>query len=82
MLEALTAGQRDPYVLARMARGSMRGKISVLQEALTGYFRDHHGYLLRMMLDRVDALTAQIEALTGRIEEVIAPFARPGGTAR
>ena len=53
----------------------MRKKISVLQEALTGHFRDHHGYLLRMMLDRVDALTAQTEALTARIEEVIAPFA-------
>ena len=75
MLEALIAGQRDPYVLARIARGSMRKKISVLQEALTGHFRDHHGYLLRMMLDRVDALTAQTEALTARIEEVIAPFA-------
>ena len=59
-----------------MARGSMRKKISVLQEALTGHFRDHHGYLLTMMLGRVDALTTQIDALTGRIEEVIAPFAR------
>lgn len=75
MLEALIAGQRDPWVLADLARGSMRGKKSVLQEALTGHFRDHHGYLLRMMLDRVDALTAQIEALTGRIDEAIAPFA-------
>ncbi len=54
----------------------MRKKISVLQEALTGHFRDHHGYLLRMMLDRIDALTAQIGALTQRIEEEIAPFAR------
>ena len=76
MLEALIAGQRDPYVLARMARGTMRKKISVLQEALTGHFRDHHGYLLQMMLQRTDALTVQIGALTGRIEEVIAPFAR------
>ena len=75
MLEALIAGRRDPAVLAELARGSMRGKKSVLQEALTGNFRDHHGYLLRMMLDRVDALTAQIEALTARIDEVIAPFA-------
>jgi transposase len=32
MLEALIAGQRDPHALAR---GSMRGTISVLQEALT-----------------------------------------------
>ena len=75
MLEALIAGQRDPCVLADLARGSMRGKKSVLQEALTGHFRGHHGYLLRMMLDRVDALTAQTEALTQRIDEVIAPFA-------
>jgi transposase len=76
MLEALIAGQRDSCVLARMARGSMRGKISVLQDALTGHFRDHHGYLLKMMLERVDALTAQIEALTRRVGEVIAPFSR------
>ena len=75
MLDALIAGQRDPYVLADLARGSMRGKKSVLREALTGHFRDHHGYLLAMMLGRVDALTAQIEALTGRIDEAIAPFA-------
>jgi transposase len=75
MLDALIAGQRDPYVLADLARGSMRGKKSVLQEALTGHFRDHHGYLLAMMVQRVDALTAQIEALTERIDEAIAPFA-------
>jgi transposase len=76
MLEALIAGQRDPRVLAQLARGSMRGKISVLTEALTGHFRDHHGYLLAMMLARIDALTAQIEELTTRIGEAIAPFAR------
>ncbi len=75
MLDALVAGQRDPYTLAQLARGSMRGKISVLQEALTGHFRDHHGYLLAMMLARIDALTAQIEDLTRRIDEAIAPFA-------
>jgi transposase len=75
MLEALIAGQRDPWVLAGLARTSMRGKKSVLAEALTGHFRDHHGYLLRMMPGRADALTAQAEALTGRIEEAIAPFA-------
>jgi transposase len=76
MLEALIAGQRNPAVLAELARGSMRGKRSVLQEALTGQFRDHHGWLLRMMLDRIDAITAQAEALTARIDEVLALFAR------
>ena len=76
MLEALIAGQRDPAVLAELARGSMRRKTSVLREALTGHFRDHHAWLLQMMLDRIDALTGQIEELTGRIDQAIAPFAR------
>jgi transposase len=76
MLEALIGGQRDPQVLARLADGRLRASKSVLHEALTGHFRDHHGYLLRMMLDHVEALTAQVEDLTGRIEEAIAPFAR------
>ncbi|GAA2109743.1 IS110 family transposase [Actinomadura alba] len=75
MLEALIAGQRDPKVLADMARGSMRAKISVLREALTGHFRDHHGYLLRMMLERIDALSAQIHQLDARIDQALLPFA-------
>jgi transposase len=75
MLEALVAGQRDPKVLAQLAQGRMRSKLGVLEEALTGHFRAHHGYLLRMMLDRIDALAAQIDQLTGRIEGLLAPFA-------
>jgi hypothetical protein len=59
MLEALIIRQRGPHVLADLARGKMRSKISVLQEALTGHFRDHRRYLLAMMLDRIDALTAR-----------------------
>ena len=53
----------------------MRAKMSVLRQALTGHFTDHHAFLLGMMLDRVDALTAQIDTLTARIEQAIAPFA-------
>jgi len=66
MLEALIAGQRDPKVLAQLAQGRMRSKLGALAEALTGHFRAHHGYLLRMMLDRIDALGAQADQLTGR----------------
>src|SRR5689334_2948922 len=75
MLAALIAGQRDPYALAGMARGVMRRKSSVLRAALTGHFTEHHAFLLGMMLDRTDALTTQIDALTARIEQAIAPFA-------
>lgn len=75
MLAALIGGQRDPKVLAQLARGVMRGKITALQEAFTGYFTGHHAFLLRRMLARVDAIDADIAALDERIEEMIAPFA-------
>jgi transposase len=75
MLDALIDGQRDPKVLAQLARGSMRGKIGVLQEALTGRFDEHHALICRMMLSTIDTLTAQVEELTARIEVAIAPFA-------
>jgi transposase len=71
MLEALIAGQRDPKVLAELARGQMRGKRGALVQALTGRFDDHHAELARMLLDHYDALTGQIDRLTVRIQELI-----------
>jgi transposase len=71
MLEALIAGQRDPKVLAELARGRMRGKRAALVAALTGRFDDHHAELARMLLDHYDALTGQIDRLTVRIQELI-----------
>ena len=41
---------------------------------MTGHFEDHHGFLLQAMLDHVDSLTGQIDAVSARIEAVIAPF--------
>ena len=76
MIEAMIAGQRNPTVLAEMAQGRMRAKIPVLREALSGRFEDHHAFLAARMLARVDALSADIDAVSDRIEEVVAPFAR------
>ncbi len=72
MIEALIAGQRNPRVLAGLARGRMKIKHAALVEALTGQFDDHHAELARMLLDQIDALNAQIDTLTARIEELIA----------
>jgi transposase len=74
MLAALLAGERDPKRLAQLARARMRAKLSLLEEAFTGFFSDHHGFLLARMLDRVDALSADIAALDTRIEALIGPF--------
>jgi transposase len=72
MIEALIAGERDPEVLAGLARGRMKAKRAALIEALTGRFDDHHAELARMLLDQIDQLTAQIGKLTTRIGELIA----------
>jgi transposase len=72
MMEALIAGERDPKVLARLARGRMKAKHAELVQALTGRFDAHHGELARILLDQIDALTVKIDQLTTRIEELVA----------
>jgi transposase len=74
MMAALIAGERDPKVLAQMARSRMRGKITALEEAFTGHFTAHHAFLLAKMLARIDAIDADIAELDTKIEELIAPF--------
>jgi transposase len=76
MMAALVAGERDPKVLAQMARGRMRAKTARLEEAFTGRFTDHHAFLLRAMLARIDGITADIDVVQDRIDEHIAPFAK------
>ena len=78
MMEALIGGCRDPKVLAQMARGRLRSKMGALEEALDGAdsFSDQHAFVLRIMIDNVDRLSAQIERLTAQIDQLIAPFER------
>jgi len=73
MLAALVAGERNPTVLAQLARRRRRKKITVLEEALTGHFTDHHAFLPGTMLARVDAITAAIAALDVQIAAHAAP---------
>ena len=75
MMRALIGGQTDPKTLAALARGRMRCKIAVLEEAFTGHFTGHHGFLLAKMLARVDALDADIAELDTAIDQMVAPFA-------
>jgi transposase len=74
MLDALVAGERDPDVLADMAKGRLRSKIAELSEALAGRFSDHHAFLVQIQLDLIDQRAKAINEITARIEEVMAPF--------
>ncbi len=78
MIEALIAGERDPEVLAQMARTSMRPKIPRLRKALlVGRFDDHHALLARMHLDHMDELAQMIDRLDAEVDRLMAPFAEP-----
>ena len=74
MLAALVAGERDPDVLADLAKGVLRKKLPELREALRGRFRDHHALLIRLSLDHAAHLEAAIAELDAQVDEVMAPF--------
>ena len=75
MMAALIAGERDPKVLAQLARSRMRTKISRLEDAFNGHFDAHHAFLLTRMLHRIDGIDADIAAVDAQIEAYLAPFA-------
>jgi transposase len=75
MMAALISGERDPKVLAQLARTGLRAKISRLEEAFVGRFDEHHAFLLAKMLARVDQIDADIAELDTKIGEQIDPFA-------
>ena len=62
IMEHLIAGERNPKVLAQLARTAARRKIAQLEEALEGaeFFTAEHAALLATMLARIDRLTADI----------------------
>ncbi len=74
MVEALIAGERDPAVLAQMAKSRMRSKIDRLEEALAGTFGAHHAVVCRRIVDHIDFLDQSIASLTEEITERLVPF--------
>ncbi|MGH9207928.1 MAG: IS110 family transposase [Acidimicrobiales bacterium] len=74
MIEAMIDGERDPAVLAEMAKGKMRSKTERLEEALEGNFTSHHAFMCRQIIDHLDHLDAAIAAVTAQITTLIVPF--------
>jgi transposase len=71
MIRAMIAGERDPQILAGLARGRMKAKHDALAEALTGMFAGHHADIAQILLDQIAFLGTQITTVTTRIEDAI-----------
>lgn len=75
MLKALLEGHTDPEALADLAQGKLRKKLPLLREALEGYFRPHHRFLLGQILSHLDFLDKAIVDVSKEVAERIDPFA-------
>jgi transposase len=74
MLAALLAGERDPDVLADLARGRLRAKLPELRRALTGRIQPHHLVLIDQILQHIDFLEGAIAQVQVEIERCLPRF--------
>ena len=72
MVTAMIAGERDPRVLAGLARGRMKARHDDLVAALDGMFDEHHGELAALLVDQIAFLDERIAQLTARAGELTA----------
>ncbi|MDQ5852774.1 MAG: IS110 family transposase [Chloroflexota bacterium] len=72
MLAAIVGGEADQEVLADLAQGRLRAKQAELEQALVGYVRDHHRFLLARHLIHIDFLDEEIGRFDQEIETYIA----------
>jgi transposase len=77
MLAALIEGKADPATMAELACGRMRQKREALTEALSGFVRDHHRFLLSTHLTHIDFLDEQIETFNAQIEAQLGQMSQP-----
>jgi len=67
MLEALVKGKETPQEMAELAKGRLRQKIHELEPALEGKLEEHHRFLLRLQLQRLEAAEKDLAVLEQRL---------------
>jgi transposase len=72
ILAALVEGRADPATMAELAQRRMRSKMPLLEQALTGFVRDHQRPWLARPLAHIDVLDAPIEALSAEMTRRLA----------
>jgi transposase len=74
MLHALLEGTTTATQMAQLAKKRMRSKIPELELALDGRIEEHHRFLLKMQLGRLEQVDADIKQIDERIDTLLDPY--------
>lgn len=75
ILNALVEGKKtSPAELADLAVGKLRKKMAELRKALSGNFREHHRFQVRLLLEGLRACEERIFQLELRINQYLEPY--------
>ena len=75
MLRALIEAKSTPQEMAELAKRKLRSKIPQLELALEGRVEEHHRFLLKLQLDRLERVENDIAFLEQRLQEKLKPYA-------
>jgi transposase len=75
MLHALVEGKATAQEMAELAKKQLRKKIPELELALEGKVEEHHRFLLRVQLRRLQTVEEDLGILEQRIQEKLKPYA-------
>lgn len=74
ILEALCDGERDPDVLAKLAKGKLKVKTEYLRQCVPGRFNHFHAVMTRQLLSHIDYLEHATFQLDEQVDRLMAPF--------
>lgn len=74
IMRAIADGEADPVRLAKLARGSLRGKRAQLEAVLTVKLSDSERKVLSLALERLTLCDTHIADLEGEISRAVAPW--------
>jgi len=74
MIEALIAGETDPATLAALAHRRIKASPAELEAALRGRVTEHHRFMLRLLLQHIDAIDAAITQIDQEVDGKVEPY--------
>ena len=74
ILEAIIDGKASAEAMAALAKGRLRAKREILEQALVGRVQTHHRFILQELLCQIDSLDETIDRFDAEIQEYCRPF--------